>query len=65
MSGPPFRPGFTQVAVRLVAEPSTAVTVGFAGVSVCSSAFITVTVIVWSAVFTRASVPLVARTTTT
>ena len=37
MSGPPFRPGFVQRAVRLVAEPETAASVGFAGLSGCSS----------------------------
>ena len=64
MSGPPFRPGFTQVAVRLVAEPETAASVGFAGLSGCSFASVTVTVIVWVAVFTRSPVPLVACTVT-
>ena len=31
MSGPPFRSGSSQVASRLVVEPGTAASVGFAG----------------------------------
>ena len=33
MSGPPFSPGFLQLAVRLVDEPETAASVGLSGVA--------------------------------
>ena len=64
LSGPPFSPGFVQIAVRLVDEPRTAASVGFAGLSGCSSASLTVTVIAWLAVRSRSPVPLVACTVT-
>ena len=63
IAGPSFE-GAAQVTVTLVTEA--AVTVGASGTSGASpSTFVTVTAIVWSAVFSRAPVPLVARTTTT
>ena len=65
ISGPPLRPGSVQVAVRVVDEPETADTVGLAGVSGCSFAFITVTVMVSVAICSRSPVPLVACTSTT
>ena len=37
MSGPPLRSGSSQVAVRLVDEPSTAASVGLSGLADCSS----------------------------
>ena len=62
IAGPGFA-GAAQVTVTLVTEAG--VTVGASGTPGASPAsFVTVTVIGWSAVFTRASVPLVARTTT-
>ena len=33
MSGPPYRSGFVQVAVRLVDEPATCASVGLSGLS--------------------------------
>ena len=33
MSGPPFSPGFVQVAVRVVGEPGTAASLGLAGLA--------------------------------
>ena len=63
IAGPAFA-GAVQVAVRLVAEADD--TEGEAGTPGASPATsVTVTVIVWSAVFARAPVPLIARTTTT
>ena len=63
IAGPSFE-GAAQVTVTLVTEAD--VTVGLAGTPGASvSTSVTVTVIGWSAVFTRAPVPLVARTTTT
>ena len=56
--------GASQVAVRLVDEPETASSLGLSGLADCSSASVTVTVIVWSAVITRVPVPLVAWTVT-
>ena len=62
IGGPSFE-GAAQVTVTLVTEADVTVTViGTPGASPAS--FVTVTVIGWSAVFTRAPVPLVARTTT-
>ena len=61
--GPAFTGG-TQDTVTLLTPVDT--TVGAAGTPGASPpTSVTVTVIVWSAVFTRSSVPLVARTTTT
>ena len=37
MSGPSFRSGFTQVAVRVVDDPETAASVGLAGFADCLS----------------------------
>ena len=63
IAGPGFE-GAAQVTVTLVTEAD--VTVGVAGAPGASPATsVTVTVIVWSAVFSRAPVPLVARTSTT
>ena len=39
MSGPPFRSGSSQVAVRVVDEPSTAASSGLSGLADFSSAF--------------------------
>ena len=64
MSGPPSRSGFVQLAVRLVVEPSTAASVGFAGLADRSLTSATVTVIACVAVFSRVPVPLVACTVT-
>ena len=56
--------GAAQDTVTLVTEADD--TVGAAGTPGASpSTSVTVTVIVWSAVITRAPAPLVARTTTT
>ena len=56
--------GAAHVAVTLVTEADD--TVGATGTPGASPATsVTVTVIVWSAVFARAPVPLIARTTTT
>ena len=63
IAGPAFA-GAVQVAVTLVTEADD--TEGATGTPGASPpAFVTAAVIVWSAVFTRAPVPLVARTTTT
>ena len=63
IAGPAFD-GAVQDTFRLVAEAvDTEGVAGAPGASPASS--VTVTVIVWSAVFSRAPVPLVARTTTT
>ena len=62
IAGPSFE-GAAQVTVTLVTEA--AVTVGASGTPGASpSTFVTVTAIVWSAVFFRSPVPLVARTST-
>ena len=62
-AGPAFA-GAVQLAVTLLSDAAdTAGTGGTPGASPATS--VTVTVIVWSAVFSRAPVPLVARTTTT
>ena len=62
-AGPAFA-GAVQLAITLLSDAD--VTVGTAGTPGASPATsVTVTVIVWSAVFSRAPVPLVARTTTT
>ena len=64
MIGGPAFAGAVQAAVTLVTPA--AVTIGAAGTLGASPATsVTVTVIVWSAVFTRSPVPLVARTITT
>ena len=64
MIGGPAFAGGTQDTVTLVTPADT--TLGAAGTPGASPpTSVTVTVIVWSAVFTRASAPLVARTTTT
>ena len=64
MIGGPAFAGSVQAAVTLVTDAD--VTAGAAGTPGASPApSVTVTVIVWSAVFTRVPVPLVARTTTT
>ena len=64
MTGGPAFAGGSQVTVTLVTPADT--TLGTAGAPGASpSTSVTVTVIGWSAVFTRASAPLVARTTTT
>ena len=64
MIGGPAFDGAAQETFRLVAEADdTEGVAGAPGASPASS--VTVTVIVWSAVFSRAPVPLVARTTTT
>ena len=63
IAGPAFE-GAVQDTFRLVAEAvDTEGVAGAPGASPASS--VTVTVIVWSAVFSRTPVPLVARTTTT
>ena len=63
IAGPSFE-GAAQVTVTLVTEADD--TVGASGTPGASpSTFVTVTVIGWSAVFTRSPVPLVARTSTT
>ena len=63
ISGPALS-GADQLTFKLVTDAGdTDGASGAPGASVSSS--ITVTVIVWSAVITRASLPLVARTTTT
>ena len=63
IAGPAFA-GAVHAAVRLVTEADD--TVGATGTPGASPpASVTVTVIVWSAVFTRSPAPLVARTTTT
>ena len=64
MAGPPFSPGSVQVTSRLSVVPEVAITVGVAGLSGCSFASITVTVMVWVPVCSRSPVPLVACTTT-
>ena len=64
MIGGPAFDGAVQATVTLLTEADA--TVGVAGAPGASPATsVTVTVIVWSAVFNRAPVPLVARTTTT
>ena len=64
MTGGPAFTGTVQDTATLV-TPADA-TVGATGTPGASpSTSVTVTVIVWSAVFSRSSVPLVARTTTT
>ena len=64
MIGGPAFDGAAQETFTLVTEADD--TVGVAGAPGASPASsVTVTVIVWSAVFSRAPVPLVARTTTT
>ena len=64
MIGGPAFVGAVHVAVTLVTEADDTVgATGTPGASPPTS--VTVTVIVWSAVFTRAPVPLIARTTTT
>ena len=64
MIGGPAFAGAAQAAVTLLTDADD--TVGAAGTPGASpSTSVTVTVIVWSAVFARAPVPLVARTTTT
>ena len=64
MIGGPAFSGAAQVTVTLLNEA--VATVGVDGAPGASpSMSVTVTVIVWSAVFARASAPLVARTTTT
>ena len=64
MIGGPAFAGAAQVTVTLLTEADD--TVGVAGTPGASpSTSVTVTVIVWSAVFSRSPVPLVARTTTT
>ena len=63
IAGPGFG-GAVQVTVTLVTEADD--TVGASGTpGASSSTFVTVTAIVWSVVFFRSPVPLVARTTTT
>ena len=63
IAGPAFV-GAVQAAVTLVGEADD--TVGATGTPGASPpAFVTVTVIVWSAGFIRSPKPLVARTTTT
>ena len=63
MIGGPAFGGAVQETFRLLAEADD--TDGVAGAPGASpSAFVTVTVIGWSAVFSRAPVPLLARTTT-
>ena len=63
IAGPAFA-GAVQKTFRLVAEADD--TEGAAGIPGASPPMsVTVTVIVWSAAFARAPVPLVARTTTT
>ena len=63
IAGPGFA-GAAQFTVTLVAEADD--TVGGSGTPGASPpTSVTVTVIGWSAVFTRSPVPLVARTTTT
>ena len=64
MIGGPAFDGAAQATVTLLTEADD--TVGVAGAPGASPASsVTVTVIVWSAVFSRAPMPLVARTTTT
>ena len=64
MIGGPAFDGAAQATVTLLTEADD--TLGVAGAPGASPATsVTVTVIVWSAVFSRAPVPLLARTTTT
>ena len=69
MIGGPAFAGAVQAAVTLVTDAAD--TIGAAGTPGAEvrrrspATSVTVTVIVWSAVFARAPVPLVARTTTT
>ena len=64
MIGGPALGGAAQATVTLLTEADdTAGVAGAPGASPSSS--VTVTVIVWSAVFSRTPVPLLARTTTT
>ena len=62
MIGGPLFDGSPQVTVRLVGPAAD--TEGALGAAGGSASSVTVTVIDWSAVFSRSSVPLVARTTT-
>ncbi len=62
MTGGPLFDGSLQLTVRLVGPA--AVTPGASGGPGASSSSVTVTVIGWSAVFSRAPAPLVARTST-
>ena len=62
MTGGPLFDGSLQLTVRLVGPAAD--TPGASGGPGASASSVTVTVIGWSAVFSRAPVPLVARTST-
>ena len=62
MIGGPLFDGALQLTVRLVGPAAD--TEGALGAAGGSASSVTITVIGWSAVFSRAPVPLVARTTT-
>ena len=63
MAGPAFAGGAQDTVTLVTPAADTEGAAGTPGAS--PSASVTVTVIVWSAVVTRAPAPLVARTTTT